>query len=118
MKNVLKDKSYNFALEIIKLSKNIQSKNEFVLGRQLMRSGTAIGALIREAEFGQSKKDFINKMSIALKEANESLYWLDLLNDSNLIDNIIYEKLKPINLELIAMLVSSIKTAKASLNSK
>ncbi len=57
-------------------------------------------------------------MSIALKEANESLYWLDLLNDSNLIDNIIYEKLKPINLELIAMLVSSIKTAKASLNSK
>ncbi len=118
MKNVLKDKSYNFALEIIMLSKNIQNKNEFVLGRQLMRSGTAIGALIREAEFGQSKKDFINKMSIALKEANESLYWLDLLNDSNLIDNIIYEKLKPINLELIAMLVSSIKTAKASLNSK
>ena len=118
MKNVLKDKSYNFALEIIMLSKNIQNKNEFVLGRQLMRSGTAIGALIREAEFGQSKKDFINKMSIALKEANESLYWLDLLNDSNLIDNIIYEKLKPINLELIAMVVSSIKTAKASLNSK
>ena len=118
MKNVLKDKSYNFALEIIMLSKNIQNKNEFVLGRQLMISGTAIGALIREAEFGQSKKDFINKMSIALKEANESLYWLDLLNDSNLIDNIIYEKLKPINLELIAMLVSSIKTAKASLNSK
>ena len=118
MKNVLKDKSYNFALEIIMLSKNIQNKNEFVLGRQLMRSGTAIGALIREAEFGQSKKDFINKMSIALKEANESLYWLDLLNDSNLIDNIIYEKLKPINLELIAMLVSSIKTAKASLNSE
>ena len=118
MKNVLKDKSYNFALEIIMLSKNIQNKNEFVLGRQLMRSGTAIGALIREAEFGQSKKDFINKMSIALKEANESLYWLDLLNDSNIIDTIIYEKLKPINLELIAMLVSSIKTAKASLNSK
>ena len=118
MNNILKDKSYNFALEIIMLSKNIQNKNEFVLGRQLMRSGTAIGALIREAEFGQSKKDFINKMSIALKEANESLYWLDLLNDSNLIDNIIYEKLKPINLELIAMLVSSIKTAKASLNSK
>ena len=118
MKNVLKDKSYNFALEIIMLSKNIQNKNEFVLGRQLMRSGTASGALIREAEFGQSKKDFINKMSIALKEANESLYWLDLLNDSNIIDTIIYEKLKPINLELIAMLVSSIKTAKASLNSK
>ncbi len=115
--NVLKDKSYNFALEIIKLSRNIiQNKSEYILGRQLMRSGTAIGALIREAEFAQSKKDFINKMSISLKEANESLYWLDLLNDSNLIENNIYTNLKKLDLELIAILVSSIKTAKANLD--
>lgn len=59
MKNILRDKSYNFALEIIKLSRNIiQNKSEYILGRQLMRSGTAIGALIREAEFVQSKKDY------------------------------------------------------------
>lgn len=112
MKNVLKDKSYSFALEIVKLSKIIQTQNEFVLGRQILRSGTAVGALIREAEFGQSKKDFINKMSIALKEANETLYWLDLLKDAEIIELKIYQKLKSLNLELVAMLVSSIKTAK------
>lgn len=115
MKNVLKDKSYNFALEIIKLSRIIQKQNEFVLGRQILRSGTAVGALFREAEFGQSKKDFINKMSIALKEANETLYWLDLLKDADIIEINIFQKLKNINLELIAMLVSSIKTAKTNL---
>jgi len=112
VKNVLKDKSYSFALEIIKLSKIILKQNEFVLGRQVLRSGTAVGALIREAEFGKSKKDFINKMSIALKEANETLYWLDLLKDAEIIELNIYLKLKSLNLELIAMLVSSIKTAK------
>ena len=112
MKNVLKDKSYSFALEIIKLSRIIQKQNEFVLGRQVLKSGTAVGALIREADFGQSKKDFINKMSIALKEANETLYWLDLLKDAEIIELNIYQKLKSLNLEIIAMLVSSIKTAK------
>lgn len=112
MKNVLKDKSYSFALEIIKLSRIIQKQNEFVLGRQVLRSGTAVGGLIREAEFGQSKKDFINKMSIALKEANETLYWLDLLKDAEIIELNIYQELRSSNLELIAMLVSSIKTAK------
>ena len=112
MKNVLKDKSYCFALEIVKLSRTIHFKNEDVLGRQILRSGTSVGALIREAEFGQSKKDFINKMSIALKEANETLYWLDLLKDAEIIELNIYQKLKSLNLELIAMLVSSIKTAK------
>ena len=112
MKNVLKDKSYCFALEIVKLSRIIHHKNEYVLGRQILRSGTSVGALIREAEFGQSKKDFINKMSIALKEANETLYWLDLLKDAEIIELNIYQELKSLNLELIAMLVSSIKTAK------
>ncbi|MDI6736869.1 MAG: four helix bundle protein, partial [bacterium] len=84
--SVLKDKSYQFALEIIKLAQFLMSdKKEFVLSKQVLRSGTAIGALIREAEFGQSKSDFINKMSIALKEANETIYWLELLNESNFI---------------------------------
>jgi len=75
--NILKDKSYSFAIRIVKTSeKIITERKEFVLARQLLKSGTAIGALVREAEFAQSKVDFINKMSIALKEANETMYWL------------------------------------------
>ena len=78
--NILKDKSYIFAIEIVKLSQLlVKDKKEFVLSKQLLRSGTAVGALIREAEFAQSKPDFIHKMSISLKEANETIYWLDLL---------------------------------------
>lgn len=81
--NILKDKSSLFAIEIIKISKQLVSdRKEYVLSNQLLRSGTAIGALIREAEFAQSKLDFINKMSIALKEANETLYWLSLMKDT------------------------------------
>ena len=72
--NILKDKSYAFAIQIVKASQLlIQERKEYILSKQLLRSGTAIGALIREAEFGQSKADFINKMSISLKEANETL---------------------------------------------
>lgn len=114
--SILKSKSYNFALEIVKLSQFLtNSKKEFVLSKQILRSGTAIGALIREAEFGQSRADFISKMSIALKEANEALYWLDLLKGADIIkeDNfvLLQEKCK----ELIAMLVATVKTSKNNL---
>ena len=72
MDNLLKDKSYQFAIRIVKLSQFLQhDKKEFVLSKQVLRSGTAIGALIRETEFGQSRADFTSKMSIALKEDNE-----------------------------------------------
>ncbi len=78
-KSVLKEKSYAFAIRIVKLSQSLQAeRKEFVLSKQLLRNGTSIGALIREGEFGQSKADFINKMSIALKEANETEYWLSI----------------------------------------
>jgi len=83
--NVLKDKSYSFALLIVKTSEKLSSNKEFILSKQLLKSETAIGALIREAEFAQSKADFICKMSIALKEANERSYWLSLLKDSGYI---------------------------------
>ena len=74
-KSVLKDKSYAFAIRIVKLSQFLQSdKKEFVLNKQILRSGTAIGALIREAEFGQSKDDFTSKMNIVLKEVSEIVY--------------------------------------------
>lgn len=85
---------------------------ENVLTKQLLRSGTAVGALISEAEFGQSKADFAHKLSIALKEANESRYWLNLLHDTGYLNNAIFNKLTDACTELIRILVASIKTSK------
>lgn len=111
MESPLRNKSYAFALRIIKLYKYLVAENkEYVLSKQVLRSGTAIGALISEAKFGQSKADFISKMNIALKEANETDYWLSLLKDSEYIDEKQYKSLnKEIN-ELISMLASTVKT--------
>ncbi|MFT4661406.1 MAG: four helix bundle protein [Ulvibacter sp.] len=115
-KSILSDKSYAFAIKIVRLSQTLQTKNkEFVLSRQILKSGTAIGALIREGEFAQSKADFINKMSIALKEANETVYWLNLLKDTDHISDESFNKLESNCKELVAMLVSSVKTSKNSL---
>lgn len=114
--SILRDKSYSFALLVIQRYKSIvNEKKEFVLSKQVLRSGTAIGALIREAEFAESKKDFIHKMSIALKEANETIYWLDLLKDSEFIEHTGYAGLHSNCKELVAMLVSTIKTAKSKI---
>ena len=86
--NVIKEKAYNFALEIIELYKYLKIEmKEFVLSKQILRSGTSIGANIEEAQAAQSKKDFLSKISIASKEARETLYWLKLLNDSSHIQN-------------------------------
>ncbi len=115
--SILKDKSYGFALEVVRLSQYlVADKKEYVLSKQLLRSGTAVGALIREAEFAQSKKDFIHKMSIALKEANETLYWLDLLKDTSYLVEDKHQSLHSVCKELVAMLVSSIKTSKKSIS--
>ena len=112
--NPLKDKSYQFAIRIVKLSQFLQQdKKEFVLSRQVLLSGTAIGALIREAEFGQSKADFTNKMSIARKEANETEYWLSLLKDTDFISEKQFLSLQSDCKELIAMLVATVKTSKS-----
>lgn len=111
--SILRNKSYAFALNIVELYKSLTSENrEFILSKQLMRSGTSIGANIREAEFAQSGKDFIHKMSIALKEANETDYWLSILKDSNYINIKSFDILSNKNQELIKMLVSTIKTMK------
>ena len=115
-KNILKNKSYEFAILIVKIAEELVSnKKEFVLSKQILRSGTSVGALIREAEFAQSKPDFIHKMSISLKEANETLYWLDLLKDTDYITIEIHKDMTSKNKELIAMLISSIKTTKSRL---
>jgi four helix bundle protein len=111
--NVVMSKSYVFALRIIKLYKYlIEEKREFVLSKQVLRSGTAIGALVKEAEHAQSKLDFINKMNIALKEANETDYWLNLLKDSNYIDNNSFTSIQLNCVELIRLLASIVKTSK------
>lgn len=92
--NVVKSKSFALALRIVKLSRFLQvDKKEYVLSKQVLRSGTAVGALIREAEHAESKADFIHKMSIALKEANETLYWLELLHQSELLESSAYQSI-------------------------
>ena len=110
--NIIKDKSFSFALRIIDLNKFLIEKNEFILSKQLLRSGTAIGALICEAEFAESKADFIHKTAIAQKEANETKYWIELLYKSNYINTKSYKSIiKDID-ELMKILSSIILTSK------
>lgn len=113
MESPLKEKSYAFAIQFVKLVRQLQREHkEYVFSRQILRSGTAIGALVREAEFGQSRADFLSKMSFALKEANETGYWLSLLKDTKFIHEEQYSRLSPDCRELIAMLVATVKTTK------
>ena len=112
--SILKTKSYSFAIQIVKTYKLItNNKKEFILSKQLLRSGTSIGSNIREAEFAQSNKDFIHKMSIALKESNETDYWLSILKDTNFINTASFIKLTELNKELLKMLISTINTMKS-----
>lgn len=111
--SLLHAKSYSFALRMIRMTKFLQEdKKEFILSKQILRSGTSIGALIRESEFAQSNADFINKLSVSLKEANETDYWLNLLKDSDYIDENSFNSIEADCGELMALLISSIKTVK------
>lgn len=111
--NIVMNKSYAFSLRVIKLCKYlITNEKEYVLSKQVLRSGTSVGALVKEAEHAQSKADFINKMNIALKEANETEYWLMLLKDSEYIDEKSFESLHSDISELIKLLASIVKTSK------
>ena len=117
--NIVMDKAYAFALRIIKAYKLLsKEQREFVLSKQLLRSGTAIGALIKESEHAQSKADFINKMNIALKEANETEYWLMLLHDSDYIDEKTFTSIISDCTELIRLLISIVKSSRDSNNKK
>ena len=112
-KDPLNEKSFSFSLRIIKLFKYMQNNHkEYILSKQLLRSGTAVGALIREAKYAQSKADFLNKLMIALKEANETKYWLELLHQSDYIDQAMYKSIEPDINELLKLLVSGTKTVK------
>lgn len=114
--NVVADKSIAFAIRIIGVYKFLSIElHEYVLSKQLLRSGTAIGALIREAEHGQSKADFLSKMNIALKEANESDYWLLLLKEGSYLTESQYQSVQTDCSELIKLLASIVKYTKISL---
>jgi len=112
--NILRDKSLAFAIRIVKFNYFLMGdKKEYVLSKQILRSGTSIGAQIRESENASSLKDFIHKLSIALREADETQYWLELLNKSDLISEEVFESLNKDAEELVKLLVASIKTCKS-----
>lgn len=116
MENIVAVKSYAFAIRVVKLYKHLsQEKKEFVLSKQMLRSGTAIGALIKEAEHAQSKADFLNKMNVALKEANETEYWLRLMKDTEYLNETEFQSIKNDCSELLKLLISIVKSTKTSL---
>ena len=112
-KSILKEKSFSFALRCIKLYKYlVQEKKEYVLSKQILRSGTSIGANIREAQNAESKMDFIHKLGISQKETDETLYWLELMHRSDFISEKEYISLSDDASQLLKLLRSSIITAK------
>lgn len=116
--NVIKNKSFDFALKIIQLEKELSEKREFVIGNQILKSGTSIGANVRVAEYAESKADFIHKLSIALKEANETEYWLELLIHSKNIDEELFKNLTADLKEILRLLISIIKSSKKARNNE
>ncbi len=111
--NIIKLKSFDFALRIVNLYKYlVEVKKEYVLSKQLLRSGTAVGAMIRESEHAESKSDFIHKLSMALKEANETQYWIELLYKSNFIEEKSFQSIQLDITELLKLLTAIIKTTK------
>lgn len=112
--NIILDKSFDFALAIIEVYKKMRKEKEFVLSKQLLKSGTSIGANVNEATAGQSKKDFIAKMAIASKEARETTYWLRLIQASEIVSVDVRKELKESG-EILRILTAIVKTAQLSL---
>ena len=113
---MIQTKSYAFAIRIVNAYKFLTNdQKEYVLSKQMLRSGTAIGALVAEAHHAQSSADFLNKMNVALKEANETFYWLSLLRDTDYLEQQAYDSLSADCNELVALLVSIVKSVKSSM---
>ncbi|MDR2411308.1 MAG: four helix bundle protein [Candidatus Peribacteria bacterium] len=114
--NILKIKSFKFAIRVVNLYKYLlEEKKEFVLSKQILRSGTSVGAMVREAEHSESKVDFIHKMAIAQKEINETIYWLELLCETKYISKKDFENINTDATEIIKILTTTIKTAKKNI---
>ncbi len=116
--NIVKEKSFDFALRIVNMFKYLKEKGEYVMSKQLLRCGTSIGALIREAEHAESRADFIHKMAIAQKEANETAYWIELLYRSSYIDKAVFESISKDIVEIRKILASIICTTKQNKKAK
>lgn len=115
--NIVKNKSFEFAIRIVKLYQFLcNEKKEFVLSKQLLRSGTSVGANIREAEQAETKKDFVHKMAISQKEINETIYWLELLKETEYLSAQQFESINENAIEIIKLITSIIKTTKANIN--
>ena len=113
--NILKEKSFDFAVRIVRLYKYLRyKKEEYILSKQLMRSGTSIGAMVREAEHSESRQDFIHKISIAQKGTNETLYWLELLSATHYLTNTEYESINSDATEIMRLITAILRTAKKS----
>ena len=111
--NILQKKSYKFAIRVVKLSQFLTNeKKEYILSKQILRAGTSVGALVSESKFAQSRADFINKLMVALKEANETQYWINLLHDTKYITTDMHKSLYADIDELISLLVAITKTIK------
>lgn len=112
-KSIIKDKSFTFSINIIKLYRFlIEKQKEYILSKQLLRSGTAIGALVREAQNAESTKDFIHKLAIAQKECDETIYWLELLKETEYITVSEFDSVNKQAIELLKMIRSAIITTK------
>ena len=112
-KSLIKDKSFAFAVRIVRLYKHLcENKKEYVLSKQLLRSGTAVGALVREAQNAESKADFIHKLGIAQKECDETTYWLELLKETDYLTDKEFESINSEATELLKMIRSAIITSK------
>ena len=115
MDSIITDKSFQFAVRIVKLSKHLRSsKKEYTLSKQLLRSGTSIGANTAEAQQAQSKPDFISKLSIALKETTETKYWLKLLHSTEYLSEYEFQSIFTDCVEIEKILVSIIKSSKVN----
>lgn len=111
--NVVKDKTFALAIRIVKLYKHLVSaKKEYVMSKQLLRSGTSVGAMVREAEHAESKSDFRHKLAIAQKEINESLYWIELLYQTDYLEKIEFDAIHKDATEVLKLLTSILKTSK------
>jgi len=115
--NVIKNKSFAFAVRVVRLYQYLcEEKKEFVLSKQLLRSGTSVGAMVREAEHAETKNDFKHKMSIAQKEINETIYWLKLLKETGYLSEEQFENINKDAVEIIKIITSILKTTKTNIN--
>ena len=115
--NIVKNKSFVFAVRVVKLYQFLcEQKREFVLSKQLLRSGTSVGAMVREAEHAETKNDFKHKMSIAQKEINETIYWLELLKETDYLTNEQFESINKDAVEIIKLITAILKSTTANIN--